>query len=446
MLWFVQRMNRSRRWRDRVLALGVVCFVCTATVVMGASSASAANGVVVSNFTGRGINRPAGIVAGPDGALWFTNQDNNSIGRISTAGVVSNYTGVGIDDPFDIAVGSDGALWFTNSNNNSIGRITTTGKVTNYTDPSIGSPQHIAAGPDGALWFTNARSIGRITTAGVVSHFGSVGPVSITAGPDGALWFTEQFESIIGRITTTGIITTYQLPVAETPTDITAGPDGALWFISNEFQGSPSIGRITTNGTATDFTDPSLNPAFITAGPDGALWFTNAGSIGRITTAGVVSAYPDPSISLPLGITTGPDGALWFTNEDDNSIGRITPPLPVVVPSGGSMVKPTSGSASLQIKVTLSHPSTKSVTAQWDTAFVTGGSSIQAIPGTDYTPASGTVNFTPGQTTQTVPVTIAGGTLTDPYTVFVVSFHNPTNANMGGYWGLAFGFILGNSS
>jgi streptogramin lyase len=48
-------------------------------------------------------------------------------------------------------------------------------------------------------------------------------------------------------------------------------------------------------------------------------------SIGRITTSGVVSNYTDTSISNPRWIAAGPDGALWFTNyAPSNSIGRIS--------------------------------------------------------------------------------------------------------------------------
>jgi virginiamycin B lyase len=36
---------------------------------------------------------PRAMVAGPDGALWYTNFIGNSIGRITTTGQVSNYTG-----------------------------------------------------------------------------------------------------------------------------------------------------------------------------------------------------------------------------------------------------------------------------------------------------------------------------------------------------------------
>ena len=44
-----------------------------------------------------GIDQPAGIVAGPDGALWFANAAwdtegaNGSIGRITTGGVITIY-------------------------------------------------------------------------------------------------------------------------------------------------------------------------------------------------------------------------------------------------------------------------------------------------------------------------------------------------------------------
>ena len=90
-----------------------------------------------------------------------------TVGTVVASGVgkVTIYTSTGIDNPIEIAAGPDGALWFTNFGNNSIGRITTAGAVTNFTDPSISLPYGIAAGPDGALWFTNsASSIGRITT------------------------------------------------------------------------------------------------------------------------------------------------------------------------------------------------------------------------------------------------------------------------------------------
>jgi streptogramin lyase len=165
----------------------------------GVASASTAGSMTIYP----GIDSPYGITAGPDGALWFTNNHGNSIGRITTSGKVTTYTGTGIDGPEGITAGPDGALWFTNFSNNSIGRITTSGTVTNYTGTGIDEPDGITAGPDGALWFTNGDSIGRITTSGTVTdytHSGIEDSAGITAGPDGALWFTST--DAIGRITT----------------------------------------------------------------------------------------------------------------------------------------------------------------------------------------------------------------------------------------------------
>jgi virginiamycin B lyase len=76
-------------------------------------------------------------------------------------------------DPYGITAGPDGALWFT-ENGGKIGRITTAGVMTEFPIPTANSnPLGITSGPDGALWFVeySANQIGRITTAGVVTEF-----------------------------------------------------------------------------------------------------------------------------------------------------------------------------------------------------------------------------------------------------------------------------------
>ena len=69
--------------------------------------------------------------------------------------------------PFGITTGPDGALWFAENNGNKIGRVTTSGAFTEYTLPTANSgPWGITTGPDGGIWFTeyNTGKIGRITT------------------------------------------------------------------------------------------------------------------------------------------------------------------------------------------------------------------------------------------------------------------------------------------
>jgi streptogramin lyase len=279
--------------------------------------------------------------------LWFTNEANSSIGRITTTGAVQQFTDPSIVEPSTIVAGPDGAMWFTDDSfplsakptGDSIGRITTSGQVSHYSDPTIDGPSGIAVGPDRALWFTNYQggSIGRITTSGRVTNYTDpsiFGPTGIVAGPDGALWFTNGGNNVpldsIGRITTSGTVSHFTDPSLNMPAGITVGPDGALWF-TNELGGG-SIGRITTAGQVSHYSDPTIvGPHGITVGADGAVWFTNGGnpgSIGRITTSGQVTTFTDPSIFMPTGITAGPDGALWFTDTGFDTIDRLAPPPP----------------------------------------------------------------------------------------------------------------------
>ncbi len=69
-------------------------------------------------------SQPWGITVGPDGALWFTENIGNKIGRISTSGAITEFplpeTRASLGG---ITAGPDGALWFTEQNGNAIGRL-----------------------------------------------------------------------------------------------------------------------------------------------------------------------------------------------------------------------------------------------------------------------------------------------------------------------------------
>jgi virginiamycin B lyase len=152
-------------------------------------------------------------------------------------------------------------------------------------------------------------------------------PNGMTEGPDGNVWFTECNASKIGRITTDGTVTEFSTTTASTrPQGIASGPDGALWFTESS---AHKVGRITTGGTMQEFsTGITGRPGFIASGPDSALWFTetSANTIGRITTDGTtVNEYGIPtSISGPQGITAGPGGKMWFTESCADNIANVT--------------------------------------------------------------------------------------------------------------------------
>ncbi|HEX6121807.1 MAG TPA: hypothetical protein VFY89_01540 [Ktedonobacterales bacterium] len=188
-----------------------------------------------------------------------------------------------------------------------------------------------------------------------------VGPVRPTVGPDGNIWFIEEVtdKTKVVRITPNGDLTEFALPadspnVAGAPSDIVAGPDGNLWLTIHAFHGSSdgtpagAIGRMTTSGDITEYPLPIENrtfttPAHIAVGPDHNLWFTASvislgnqpgtdesyGAIGRITSQGSITLFTMPAPwTDPFDIVAGGDGQLWFTTQNDDgsksAIGSIT--------------------------------------------------------------------------------------------------------------------------
>jgi virginiamycin B lyase len=155
--------------RSAAVLAGALALILSLTAgVADASGAGQVTAPSITIYTAPSIIGPLGIAAGPDGALWFT--QDTGIGRITTTGKVTLYGGAG--SPVGITAGP---LWFTQQGAG-IGRITTSGTVTNYTASGIGQPEGITVGPDGALWFTNrtGNSIGRITTS-LASASGAAG-------------------------------------------------------------------------------------------------------------------------------------------------------------------------------------------------------------------------------------------------------------------------------
>ncbi len=105
------------------------------------------------------------IIPGPDGNLWFKEADldgwNDKIGRITPTGTISEFP---VPNPLcnvnGITAGPDNAIWFTEDTTNhneqgKIGRVTLTGAISEFPLPTpSGGPASITVGPDDNLWFT----------------------------------------------------------------------------------------------------------------------------------------------------------------------------------------------------------------------------------------------------------------------------------------------------
>jgi streptogramin lyase len=282
---------------------------------------------------------PMYIARGPDGNLWFTENNANRVGTINlTTHAVSEFTipaGKNVNvRPKGITAGPDGNVWFTENSGNQIGMINpATHAISQFAIPTPNSyPWGIAAGPDGNLWFAEENKIGRInpTTHAITEFATSSFAHVITAGPDGNMWFAEPGANKIGEINSTGTISEFPVPTAGAgPYAVTAGPDGNLWFTEVNVN---QVGKISPTGTVTEFPVPSSGGSAglreITAAPDGNLWFSyqNAdqqiGSIDPVTDVTNVVSSPYTGSTFD-GLTEAPDGNLWVADYGTSAIGVV---------------------------------------------------------------------------------------------------------------------------
>ena len=258
---------------------------------------------------------PNWLTTGPDGNLWFTDSNHNSVDRVTLDGTVTAYPVLGSNVlPSEITSGPDGSLWFLEMNGQGtppvtyVGRMTTSGVATEY-PTNGGFFAGIAAGPDGDVWFNEADtfSVAKISPGGVVTEYPNPnGPsaelAGITAGPDGNMWVTDASEGIVWKVTTAGAFTAFNLPPGRQPAAITTGADGNLWFYENN---ANDIGRMTTAGSLTEFAIPTANASIagLTRGADGNVWFTEVqpNQVGVISPAGhvqIASFHLDSSIPV----------------------------------------------------------------------------------------------------------------------------------------------------
>jgi streptogramin lyase len=319
-------------------------------------------------------SEPGAIAVGPAGDLWFTiNSGINLLPRERRPAAIAVARPSGGISIFkeglspgvvlgDIVAGPDGNVWFIEGGPApAIGRIAPSGEITEFraglTPDS--RPGGIAAGPDGALWFSDrAATIGRITTAGVITEFGPAqsrvgsAPAAPAVGPDGNLWLSGGAQQPgIARIDPLGAVAEFSAgldPANSLLGPIVAAPDGNLWFTARGQShggadgGTLAIGRVTPSGEITEFSKclhrgpPFTGPESIVAGPDGNIWFTsvttrrlpNIGTppaIGRITPSGEITEFRGLG-GEPKSIVAGPDGRIWFAGDESETIERITPP------------------------------------------------------------------------------------------------------------------------
>jgi streptogramin lyase len=297
---------------------------------------------------------PLGIATGPDKRLWITDYDNNKIIAMTLDGRTQTFaTTTKTSRPTIIVAGKDGNLWFVESNADQIGRITPAGKITEFPLKSYGGrdpkfnprPLGLAWGFDGKLWFTGgtADMIRRLSPNGAIEDFNTksieVTPTGIVAGPDGNLWFTENSAAQIGMVTVAGTMREFPL-IAEksdayAPAALAPAANGGLWL--SKGSGEPSVGLLSSTGAFRELTRAVAAP-WLTSDAHGNAWFIGSQGggtivedrVGRLSADGTLTEYPIPK-SEYAGIAIAPDGTVWLADAGANKISKMTMPGATVV-------------------------------------------------------------------------------------------------------------------
>lgn len=251
------------------------------------------DGKDITEFTVCDFCSPNQIVEGPDGILYF-GQNDPRLGRITTSGEVLSPIEMPTSNtiPFEGVAADSTSIWFTDRSNNRIGRYNIFAETLDFFPvPTPGANLFdIEVATDGTVWFTESNDgdgakIGRLdpTTGEIIETVVNVRPRGIAIAADGTVWFTEVFAHAIGRLDPV------TMEVSHFPTS------------------------------------PGANPEFITAADDGNLWFTqfSAGNIARISPSGVITEAKSVKDSGPLGITMGPDGNPWYAENLADKIATL---------------------------------------------------------------------------------------------------------------------------
>jgi virginiamycin B lyase len=264
-------------------------------------------------------SRPHDPVATRDGAIWWTGQLVNKLGRVDPkTGTIREYTlKTPHTGPHGLVEDKDGNIWFTGNNAGLIGKLDPkSGEVTEYRmpDPKVKDPHSL--------------------------HF----------APDGILWFTAQQSNAVGRLDTkTGEIKLVTMPT----------PRSRPYGILVSAKGVPTLCLFGTNKLATvdpatmevkEYTLPNAasRPRRIAITGD-EVWYADfsRGFLGRLNLAtGEHKEWLSPSgpNSQPYGIVFA-KGAIWYNESfaKPNTIVRFDPKTEKVqswvIPGGGDIVR-----------------------------------------------------------------------------------------------------------
>ena len=303
----------------------------------------------------------AHIVAGPDGALWFTETDGYKVGRITTSGQIQEFPvpngtpGVSGGEGPAAIVSSGGKLWFVTNIGQTLYSVTTGGALSVVGNNSDLDLVALAPSDNGGVWVMpiNGGPVGLIGPTGTVTPIPANYDNLLFAAaeaPNGSFWFNNNGSDLYqltdaGAETAIPVSTTGLNQGANQVSSIAFDRSGNAWFTAytpNEDLSRACCGKIGEVAGGVAKTVPIGNqhaqvgvaPYSMTRGPDGDMYFAfartnpnDSGSfngVGRVDPATGKIQVVDISPYTADEIAFGSDGDLWFVDDKDNLIARAS--------------------------------------------------------------------------------------------------------------------------
>lgn len=247
------------------------------------------------NVIGANINAvQAGLpTLGPDGNVWYLSLEDglhSFINRINPDGSIFTMNIKNLNDeeatPYlshSLELGSDGNLWIPmvrNFDEYYIAKYNSSGVVLAEINIPAGQPAYnLKMGLSGYMWYARGDKIGKISSAGAVTEYDmptSTQPFAIELAQDGNIWFTAVDRSstpklVVGKITPDGSITIYptEEPGNQPAWTLDLSPDGKLWF---SLIGTGKVAVVSMDGSIFYYNFSPLVLISANKGPDNNMW------------------------------------------------------------------------------------------------------------------------------------------------------------------------------
>ena len=295
--------------------------ITTVAGVNGDGSASG-DGSAASVAT---IGTPNGIAVDHTGNIYFSDNTNNLIRKISTTGIISTYAGGGssyadggaatataLSSPQGMCVDASGNLYFADGGNYVVRKINTSGIISTFAgvhgvsgfsgDGGAAASAHlngaddVAIGPTGNIYIADGNSrVRMVNTSGIISTFAGTastgwtgdggaataatlyGPTGVCVDQTGNVYVADFINNVVRKINTSGIISTF------------AGNG----YGAGGFSGFGGTGGYAGDGSAA--TDAYLNqPNGVTCDGNGNVYISDQyNSVVRVVTVatGIINTY-----------------------------------------------------------------------------------------------------------------------------------------------------------